>query len=57
MGMIHTNLNLKDMPNELRNHFKGLTNLKYIAECLKMHFEKRFITRDEYKQLRQEYNV
>lgn len=55
--MIQTNLNLKDMPNELRNHFKGLTNLKYIADCLKMHFEKRFITRAEYKQLRQEYNV
>lgn len=50
-----TNLDLDDMPNELRKHFKNVNNKDYIKKSLKMHLDKGLINKDEYKELYKEF--
>ena len=50
-----TNLDLDDMPNELRKHFKNINNKDYIKKSLKMHLDIGLINKDEYKELYKEF--
>lgn len=52
-----TNLDLDDMPNELRKHFKNVNNKDYIKKSLKMHLDKGLINKDEYNTLSKEYKL
>ena len=52
-----TNLDLNDMPNELRKHFKNVNNKDYIKKSLKMHLDKGLINKDEYNTLSKEYKL
>jgi len=52
-----TNLDLDDMPNELRKHFKNVDNKDYIKKSLKMHLDKGLINKDEYNTLSKEYKL
>ena len=52
-----TNLDLDDMPNELRKHFKNINNKDYIKKSLKMHLDKGLINKDEYNTLSKEYKL
>lgn len=50
-----TNLDLDDMPNELRKHFKNINNKDYIKKSLRLHYDYGFISEDEYKELYKEF--
>ena len=50
-----TNLDLDDMPNELRKHFKNVNNKDYIKKSLRLHYDYGFISEDEYKELYKEF--
>lgn len=50
-----TNLDLDDMPNELRKHFKNVNNKDYIKKSLRFHYDNGFISEDEYKELYKEF--
>lgn len=50
-----TNLDINNMANELRKHYKSITNKNYIKDSLKYHKDYKFITQQEYKQLYKEY--
>ena len=52
-----TNLDLDDIPNELRKHFKNVNNKDYIKKSLKMHLDKGLINKDEYNTLSKEYKL
>ena len=52
-----TNLDLDDMANELRKHFKNVNNKDYIKKSLKMHLDKGLINKDEYNTLSKEYKL
>ena len=52
-----TNLDLNDMSNELRKHFKNVNNKDYIKKSLKMHLDKGLINKDEYNTLSKEYKL
>ena len=52
-----TNLDLDNMANELRKHFKNVNNKDYIKKSLKMHLDKGLINKDEYNTLSKEYKL
>jgi len=52
-----TNLDTNNMVDELRKHFKNITNKNYIKNSLKMHLNKGFITKEEYNKLKEEYKL
>lgn len=58
MLTIKTNLDLSDMANTLRERLKGVDNKKFILDTINFHFyDFHFLTSEEYRQLRKEFNV
>ena len=45
--MIYTNLDTNNMVAELENHFKNITNKKYIQDVINKHYSYNLITKEE----------
>lgn len=49
--MIFTNLNTKDMYNEIIKHLKNITNKNYIKNTINLHYTYKLITQKEKQEL------
>ena len=54
---VKSNLDLDNMADELRKHFKNVHNKDYIDQSLRDHYKEKFISEDEYHTLRKEYGL
>lgn len=54
---VFSNLNLDNMADELRTHFKGVTNKDYIKKSLDYHLKEKLISNEDYNILKKEYGI